>query len=98
MKSIDGGEPKLEKEYADAVAAWAGYNRAMGKKTIVVLSTPGVAITSPWDKEVDAMLVNFYAGERMAQALTNILYGDTNPSGKLPMTFPKEENEQQFTR
>lgn len=62
------------------------------------MSTPGVAITSPWDKDVDALLINFYAGERMAEALTNILYGETNPSGKLPMTFPKEENEQRFTR
>ena len=56
----------MEKEYADAVAAWAGYNKAKGKKTIVVLSSPGVAITSPWDKDVDALLINFYAGERMA--------------------------------
>lgn len=93
LKAIDGVEPKLEKEQADAVAAWGGYNRAQGKKTIVVLTTPGVAITKPWDKDVDAVIVNFYAGERMAQALTNVLYGDINPSGKLPMTYPTEENE-----
>jgi len=42
---------------------------------VVILTTPGAAITTPWDKDVDAILVNFYAGEKMAQALTNILYG-----------------------
>jgi len=34
----------------------------------------------------------------MAQALTNILYGDINPSGKLPVTYPNQPNEQHFSQ
>jgi hypothetical protein len=66
MSGTEGHEPQFDKEKADAIKAWGIYNKAWGKQTVVVLTTPGAAITTPWDKDVDAVLVNFYAGERMA--------------------------------
>jgi beta-glucosidase len=63
---------------------------AANPKTIVVLET-GTAVTMPWLDRVGAVLEAWYAGSRGAEAVVNILSGDVNPSGKLPMTFPKSE-------
>ena len=43
--------------------------------------------------EVQAMLVQWYAGEGVGTALANILFGDVNPSGKLAMTFPASDSD-----
>jgi beta-glucosidase len=56
----------------------------------VVLET-GTAVTMPWLDKVGAVLEAWYAGSKGADAVANILAGSVNPSGKLPMTFPKSE-------
>ena len=58
--------------------------------TIVVLET-GTAVTMPWLDKVSGVLEAWYAGSKGADAVANILFGDVNPSAKLPMTFPKGE-------
>ncbi len=58
--------------------------------TIVVLET-GSAVTMPWIDKVSGVLEAWYAGSKGADAVANILFGDVNPSAKLPMTFPKSE-------
>jgi len=63
---------------------------AANPKTIVVLET-GTAVTMPWVGQVDAIVEAWYSGSRGAEAVANVLFGDVNPSGKLPMTFPKSE-------
>jgi beta-glucosidase len=45
----------------------------------------------PWLQEVKGILAAWYPGIGGAQAIANILFGDVNPSGKLPVTFPKTE-------
>src|SRR5271154_1149996 len=70
----------------DLIAAVAAAN----PKTVVVLET-GTAVTMPWLDKVGAVLEAWYAGSKGAAAVANILAGDVNPSGKLPMTFPKSE-------
>jgi len=75
--------PVKQDEIIEAVAA-------ANPKTIVVLET-GTAVTMPWVDKVGAVLEVWYAGSRGAEAVVNILSGDVNPSGKLPMTFPKSE-------
>jgi beta-glucosidase len=75
--------PVKQDEIIEAVAA-------ANPKTIVVLET-GTAVTMPWVDKVGAVLEAWYAGSRGAEAVVNILSGDVNPSGKLPMTFPKSE-------
>jgi beta-glucosidase len=63
---------------------------AANPHTIVVLEGPG-AQTMPWLPGVSAVLAAWYPGQRGAEAVANILFGDVNPSGKLPITFPRSE-------
>jgi beta-glucosidase len=63
---------------------------AANPNTIVVLET-GTAVTMPWIAKVRGVVEVWFAGSSGHTALANILAGDANPSGKLPMTFPKSE-------
>lgn len=63
---------------------------AANPRTIVVLET-GTAVTMPWIDHVSAVLEAWYGGSKGAEAVANILFGDVNPSAKLPMTFPRSE-------
>ena len=62
------------------------------KKTVVVLEA-GSAVKMPWLSQVDAVLDAWYPGEQGAYAIADILSGDINPSGKLPLTFPQDESD-----
>jgi len=57
---------------------------------IVVLETGG-PVTMPWVDKVSAILEAWFPGIRGGEAIASILFGDVNPSGKLPVTFPKSE-------
>ena len=63
---------------------------AANPHTIVVLETGG-PVTMPWIDNVSAVLEAWYPGIRGAEAIANILFGDVNPSAKLPITFPRAE-------
>jgi beta-glucosidase len=60
---------------------------AANPRTIVVLNT-GSPITMPWIEKVTAVVEAWYPGQECGNAIANVLFGDTNPSGKLPQTFP----------
>ncbi|HEX4225895.1 MAG TPA: glycoside hydrolase family 3 C-terminal domain-containing protein [Pseudonocardiaceae bacterium] len=61
---------------------------AVNPNTIVVLNT-GSAVTMPWLDSVRGVLEAWYPGQQDGTAIASVLFGDTNPSGKLPVTFPK---------
>ncbi|HSZ02182.1 MAG TPA: glycoside hydrolase family 3 C-terminal domain-containing protein [Terriglobales bacterium] len=63
---------------------------AANPHTIVVLETGGPA-TMPWVDQVSGILETWYAGSSGAGAVANVLFGDVNPSAKLPITFPKSD-------
>jgi beta-glucosidase len=63
---------------------------AANPHTIVVLETGG-PVTMPWSTQVSAIVEAWYAGTRGAEAVANVLFGDVNPSAKLPLTFPRSE-------
>ena len=65
---------------------------AANQHTIVVLKTGG-PVLMPWLNEVPAVLEAWYPGEEDGNVVADLLLGNVNPSGKLPMTFPKGENE-----
>jgi beta-glucosidase len=65
---------------------------AANPNTIVVLET-GNPVSMPWLGQVNAVLEAWFAGSRGEVALANILFGDVNPSAKLPITFPKSESD-----
>ena len=58
-------------------------------RTIVVLNTPG-AVLMPWLDSVAGVVAAWYPGQENGNALASVLFGDTNPSGKLPITFPAD--------
>ncbi|MCM6763373.1 glycoside hydrolase family 3 C-terminal domain-containing protein [Rathayibacter sp. ZW T2_19] len=61
---------------------------AANDSTIVVLNT-GSAVEMPWIDNVSGVFEAWYGGEQVGPALAGLLFGDVNPSGKLPMTFPE---------
>jgi beta-glucosidase len=65
---------------------------AANPRTIVVLET-GTAVTMPWLDKVAAVVEAWYAGSAGHKALANVLVGNVNPAGKLPITFPKSETD-----
>ena len=65
---------------------------AANPNTIVVLETGG-PVTMPWADHVKGIVEMWYPGIGGAQALANILFGDVNPSGKLPVTFAKSDDQ-----
>jgi beta-glucosidase len=71
----------LQNEFIDKVSAVA-------PKSILVNQT-GSPISMPWIENVDAILQSWYGGQETGNALVDIISGDVNPSGKLPVTFPR---------
>ncbi|WHO41191.1 beta-glucosidase [Sphingobium sp. AP49] len=65
------------------IDAVAGANR----KTLVVVEAGG-PVLMPWVSRVPAILQAWYPGQRGGEAIANILFGDVDPSGRLPITFP----------
>ena len=63
---------------------------AANPRTVVVLETGG-PVAMPWIDQVGAALEAWYPGIRGGEAIANLLFGDANPSGKLPMTFAKSD-------
>ncbi len=55
--------------------------------TIVVLIN-GSALAMPWINDVKSVLEAYYPGQEGGNAIANVLFGNVNPSGKLPETFP----------
>jgi beta-glucosidase len=94
---IFGGMPKgFESEGADRphmklpgdqdmlIAAVAAAN----PNTVVVLNV-GSPVEMPWVDDVAAVVLAYYMGQEGGNAVANVLTGAVNPSGKLPVTFPK---------
>lgn len=60
---------------------------AANPRTIVVLQTGGPVLT-PWRDKVQGLLAAWYSGEEGGPAIAHILFGDANPAGRLPETWP----------
>ena len=58
-------------------------------RTIVVLNTGDPVTMTRWIAETPALLDMWYGGQEGGHALAAILFGDQNPSGKLPVSFPR---------
>lgn len=55
---------------------------------IVVVLVSGNAVSMPWVNEVPSIVEAWYSGSEAGHAIASVLFGDVNPSGKLPFTFP----------
>jgi beta-glucosidase len=60
---------------------------AVNPHTVVVLNT-GAAVIMPWIAKVDAVVEGWYPGQEDGSAIASVLTGVTDPSGRLPITFP----------
>ncbi len=64
--------------------------RAVNPNTIVVMVAGAPYDLSNVDKSVDALVWSWFNGSRAGDAIVDVLFGTVNPSGKLPVTFPKK--------
>ncbi|MGA9350535.1 MAG: glycoside hydrolase family 3 C-terminal domain-containing protein [Anaerolineae bacterium] len=62
---------------------------AANANTVVVLNT-GSPITMSWLDKVAAVVQAWYPGQECGHAIADVLFGDVNPSGRLPQTFPRQ--------
>lgn len=81
-ESVDGSLT-LTDDQDELVAAVAAAN----PRTVVVLETGG-PVLMPWIDKAPAVLEAWYPGIRGGEAIAALLFGDANPSGRLPVTFP----------
>ncbi|MEC4594267.1 glycoside hydrolase family 3 C-terminal domain-containing protein [Nitrospirillum amazonense] len=65
---------------------------AANPNTIVVLETGG-PVHMPWLDKVAGVVEAWYPGSRGGEAIADILFGDANPSGRLPITFPADDSQ-----
>ena len=65
---------------------------AVNKRTVVVLNTGG-PVLMPWLHHVEAVLQAWYPGQQFGAALAAVLYGDSDPGGRLPVTFPASDDQ-----
>ena len=72
--------PEVQRELVERVIA-------LGKPVILVVNSGSALDLSAYESKVSAIVQAWYSGERGGEALANILFGHTNPSGKLPLTF-----------
>ena len=65
---------------------------SINARTVVVLVGGGMIMTKEWEDAVPAIVHGWYSGMEGGNALARVLFGDVNPSGKLPFTIPQDEN------
>ena len=65
---------------------------SINPNTVVVLISGGMIMTKEWEELVPAILYGWYSGMEGGNALPPILFGDVNPSGKLPFTIPQDQS------
>ena len=82
-EGLDQADLTLPEGQDQLIAAVAEAN----SHVIVVLET-GNPVTMPWLGKVPAVLEAWYPGARGGEAIASVLFGQTNPSGHLPVTFP----------
>lgn len=76
--------PGIQQKLLEAV-------HATGKPVVMVM-TGGSAMAIDWaDKNLDAILMSWYSGQRGGNAVADVLFGDVNPAGRLPVTFYKAD-------
>jgi len=65
---------------------------AANPNTVVVLESGGSVLT-PWRDRVKGLIEAWYPGEQGGPAIAGVLFGDVDPGGRLPVTFPRQEGD-----
>ena len=69
---------------------------AANERTVVVLETGGPVLT-PWRGRIAGLLEAWYPGLDGGTAIARVLFGDTDPGGRLPVTFPRAESDEPYS-
>ena len=88
-ESIDRPDIALPNGQDALIAAVAAAN----PRTVVVLMNAGPVAVAGWEPTVPAIVEAWYAGQEQGAAVARVLFGDVNPGGKLPLTFPRNLSE-----
>ncbi len=92
--SLDAeGRDRLNMDFPQAQRDIINHLSRINPKTIVVLINGSPLTMDGWLNNVPAVLEAWYGGSRAGTAVANALFGDINPSGKLPFTWPKNLKE-----
>lgn len=89
QEGFDRAEMDIDAADKEMLRRALGEAKAAGKKTVVILNVCGPVDVSEYVDEADAMLCIFIPGMEGGHAVADALLGEINPSGKLPITFPK---------
>ena len=82
-----GGDRRDLRLHTDDVALIVAV-AAANPRTIVVVIGGGTIVLDPWDGQVAAVLLAWYPGMEGGRAVADVLLGDADPSGRLPMAIP----------
>ncbi len=95
-----GFDPSSESEGSDRTFALPPAQDALiaaalaaNKKTVVVITSGGAVDMNAWIDQTPAVLQAWYAGQESGNAFAEVLFGQANPSGKLPVTFDRRLEE-----
>jgi beta-glucosidase len=88
-EQMDRPDLALPNGQGDLIRAVAAANL----RTVVVLMSGGPVETTSWEGDVPAVLQAWYAGQEQGAAVARVLFGEVNPSGRLPLTFPRNLGE-----
>ncbi len=66
---------------------------AVNARTVVVVVGGGTVVMAPWDADVAAVLLAWYPGMEGGHALADVLFGDVEPGGRLPVTIPRRQSD-----
>lgn len=91
-EQMDRPDMRLPNGQEELVRAVARAN----PNTVVVTMSGGPVETASWEHDVRAILHAWYPGQEQGTALARIVFGDVNPSGRLPVTFPVNDREGLF--
>ena len=90
MLNLKGGDREAIELPANQLEFLKKLREKIGEKKLIVVVTGGSAMAMPEVESLaDALLFTWYPGEQGGHALAGILFGDANPSGRLPVTFYK---------
>lgn len=82
------GDFELSKEELQVIRNISTAFHTKNKKFVVLLNIGGVIETQSWKDAADAILLSWQPGQEAGNAITDVVSGKMNPSGKLPVTFP----------
>jgi beta-glucosidase len=95
----EGNDRKVADDYEltslekDMISNVSDAFHTLHKKVVVVLNIAGVINVVPWRDQVDAILLAWQPGQEGGNAITDIIRGKYNPSGKLASSFPVSYND-----